>query len=97
MYAKFQMIDHATVCNRILGTQESSVVKCQRCFKTLLEIQNENNYSDHGLLRSWERHMSNCDGTHYDKVYEAFVAMFGDNKKVNKKGHKKTTHGSQWM
>jgi hypothetical protein len=85
MYKKTAMINHATSCKRILGTQKSSVVKCQGCSKTLLEIQNEYKYRD--VLNGWERHISNCEGTHYDKVYEAFVAEFGDDVGVNKRGH----------
>jgi hypothetical protein len=87
-YAKFLMINHATSCKGILGTQKSSVVRCQGCSKTLLEIQNEYKYSDQGVLNGWERHTSNCEGIHYDKVHEAFVAMFGDDVGVNKRGHK---------
>jgi hypothetical protein len=84
MYNKKQFIDHATSCKAILGMQESSVVKCKKCIKTLLEIQNENNYK-RGLLTGWKLHLSNCDGTHYDKVYEAYKAAFSDT--VNKRGH----------
>jgi hypothetical protein len=87
-YSKAAMINHATSCKRILGTQQSSVVECQGCLKTLLEIQNEYKYKNHDLLRSWEKHTSNCEGTHYDKVHEAFVAVFGDDVGVNKRGHK---------
>ena len=84
-YRKHMMIHHATSCKAILGMQESSVVKCQGCKKTLLEIQNENNYTDLRLLRGWILHSRNCDGTHYDKVYEAYKAVFSDT--VNKRGH----------
>ena len=86
-YSKVKMRNHATRCEGILGTQKSSAVKCQGCSKTLLEIQNEYKYSDHGVLRGWEQHTSNCEGIHYDKVHKAFVAKFGDDVNVNKRGH----------
>ena len=86
-YSKVNMRNHATRCKGILGTQKSSAVKCQGCSKTLLEIQNEYKYSNHGVLRGWEQHTSNCEGIHYDKVHEAFVAKFGDDVNVNIRGH----------
>jgi hypothetical protein len=57
-----------------------------RGFDKVEKDQNENKYRF--VLNGWERHTSNCEGTHYDKVYEAFVAEFGDDKVVNKAGHK---------
>ena len=79
------MIQHATTCKAILGMQESLVVKCKKCKKTLLEIQNEYNYSDRGLLMGWEKHLINCNGIHFDKLYDAYKAVFSD--AVNKRGH----------
>lgn len=71
--------------------QESSQVEFSRCNKTLLKIQKECNYSEFRFLASCELHIEECNGTHYDKLYEACVTKYINT--VRQKGHKnKNTH-----
>jgi hypothetical protein len=65
---------------------------CKRCNKTYDALKIEYKIKDCGLLGFLASHNKHCDGTHWDKVLEAYRKHNGD-ATIRKRGHKQ---GNVW-